>query len=120
MVILEETGRITVVVSVGMSIFTLVAVALRFVAKWKGNVPHRLEDILIVLALATFAAYVGCFLKGILRVLSSDAAQVIAIDCHIALLSAGGTLDESQLQLPELEAVFFVSKPRSEVTVNKD
>ena len=63
MVVLQDTGRTTLGISIAMSLFTIVVITLRFVAKWKGNVKYRLEDVLILLAFATFAAYMGCFLK---------------------------------------------------------
>ena len=80
MVVLQDTGRMTLGVSIAMTILAVVVITLRFVAQWKGKVEFRLEDGLIILGFGTFVAYVGCALKCKFLIVARLAPQQLMLE----------------------------------------
>ena len=64
MMTLQETGRTSFGVSIAMTVLATLAMAGRFLAKWKTGNSIRLEDWLIIFGFSTFIAYVAVLLHG--------------------------------------------------------
>ena len=64
MVVLQETGRLTLGTSVAMVILATFGLVGRFAARIKADAGMKLEDWLIIAGFSTFISYVGVFLHG--------------------------------------------------------
>ncbi|RAO68919.1 uncharacterized protein BHQ10_004931 [Talaromyces amestolkiae] len=82
MVVLRETGRLTVRLTIAMSALAILAVVVRLIARNKVKLTFNLDDVFILLGLLFF----------------------LGVEARI--YTSGGTLDESQMNLNELINLF--------------
>ena len=78
---LEPTGRTAVGLSIALLILCTLAVVTRLGVRYSARISFAAEDLIIILALFGFGAYVGVFVRG--QFLSSSKfyfCQVLRID----------------------------------------
>ena len=61
---LEPTGRTALDLSICLLILCVLAVSIRVGARYFARIAFAAEDLFIILALVSFSAYVGVFLRG--------------------------------------------------------